>query len=66
MRHRLHCRALARHRARFWLNQQIRYAIADRDHGVRVATEVKRTGIVGPRTVRSAHAGLQDLTPDET
>jgi hypothetical protein len=32
--------------ARFWLNQQTRYAIAiaERDHGARIAPEVDRTG----------------------
>jgi hypothetical protein len=39
MRHTLHFRALARHQARFWMNQQTRYAlvIAERDHRARIA-----------------------------
>jgi hypothetical protein len=44
MRHRLHFRALARYQGPVPINLQTRYdlAIAGRDHGARIATEVTR------------------------
>jgi plasmid maintenance system antidote protein VapI len=42
MRHRRHFRALLGTSARFWLNPQTHYdlAVAERDHGARIAAEV--------------------------